>query len=89
MNIMREAKVGIIDLAAAPGDGSYAALNRFGSPAFFGLARLQPSNAPDPAFGEGGFTAPFADPTASVVPPGPSMSGPDAEAVVVQPDGAR
>jgi uncharacterized delta-60 repeat protein len=82
-----EAKAGIIDLAAAPGGGSYAALSGFGRPAFFGLVRLDGSGAPDPAFGDGGFTAPFADPLDSSMPPGPSSSGPEAEAVAVQPDG--
>jgi uncharacterized delta-60 repeat protein len=81
------ARAGIVDLAAAPGGGSYAALGGFGRPAFFGLVRLQRSNAPDSAFGDEGFTAPFADPLDSSVSPGPSMSGPEAEAVAVQPDG--
>jgi uncharacterized delta-60 repeat protein len=82
-----EAKAGIIDLAAAPGGGSYAALAGFGSPAFFGLVRLGGSGSPDTAFGDDGFTAPFADPLGSSIPPEPSISGPEAEAVAVQPDG--
>jgi uncharacterized delta-60 repeat protein len=82
-----EAKAGIVDLAAAPDGGSYAALGGLGRPAFFGLVRLQQSNAPDSGFGNGGFTAPFADPSGSPVQPEPSMSGPEAEAVAVQPDG--
>lgn len=82
-----EAKAGIVDLAAAPGGGSYAALAGFGRPAFFGLVRLDGSRAPDPVLGDGGFTAPFADPLDSSVAPGPSISGPEAEALAVQPDG--
>lgn len=82
-----EAKAGIIDLAAAPGGGSYAALGGFGRPAFFGLVRLGEFGVPDPAFGSGGFTEPFADPLNSRPPPGPSIAGPEAEAVAVQPDG--
>jgi uncharacterized delta-60 repeat protein len=82
-----EAKAGIVDLSAAPGGGSYAALAGFGRPAFFGLVRLDGAGAPDPGFGDGGFTAPFADPLDSSVAPGPTISGPEAEAVAVQPDG--
>jgi uncharacterized delta-60 repeat protein len=82
-----EAKAGIVDLAAAPAGGSYAALAGFGRPAFFGLVRLDGSGMPDPVFGDGGFTAPFTDPLDSSVAPGPSISGPEAKAVAVRPDG--
>lgn len=85
--VAAEARAGIIDLAAAPSGGAYAALSGLGRPAFFGLVRLEGSGAPDPSFGNGGFMAPFADPLHPPVRPGPSISGPEAEAVAVQPDG--
>lgn len=81
-----EARAGIVDLAAAPNGGSYAALRGLGRPAFFGLVRLDRAGAPDPAFGDGGFTAPFADPVNPPVSQGPNISGPEAEAVAVQSD---
>jgi uncharacterized delta-60 repeat protein len=82
-----DAKAGIVDLAAAPNGGVYGALTGLGRPAYFGLVRLDEAGQPDPSFGAGGYTAPFAEPSAYPASSGSGGSGPEAEAVAVQPDG--
>lgn len=54
-----EKAASIVDLAAAPDGITVAALGSINRLGYFGAVRLTPSGAPDPAFGQGGFTAPL------------------------------
>jgi uncharacterized delta-60 repeat protein len=73
----------IVDLATAPDGTSVGALGGISDPGYFGAVRLTPAGEGDPAFGEGGFTAPLP------VPHRWSGSNQEAqaEAVAVQGDG--
>lgn len=73
----------IVDLTTAPDGTTVGALGGISDPGYFGAVRLTPAGEPDPAFGEGGFTAPLP------VPHRWSGSNQEAqaEAVAVQGDG--
>jgi uncharacterized delta-60 repeat protein len=78
-----EKEASIVDLAAAPDGTTVAALKGLGGPGYFGAVRLTSTGAPDPGFGDGGFTAPL------LLPPltGGFNFEAQAEAVAVQGDG--
>jgi uncharacterized delta-60 repeat protein len=54
-----EKAASVVDLAAAPDGTTVAALGSINRLGYFGAVRLTPSGAPDPAFGQDGFTAPL------------------------------
>jgi uncharacterized delta-60 repeat protein len=82
-----DAKAGIVDLAAVPDGGVYAALTGLGKPTYFGLVRLDEAGQPDPSFGTGGYSLPLADPAGPDSSAASSEYLPEAQAVAAQPDG--
>jgi uncharacterized delta-60 repeat protein len=76
-----ERAASVVDLATAPDGTTVGALGGITRLGYFGAVRLTPAGAPDPAFGQGGFTSP---PSTLSEGSGPELQ---AEAVAVQPDG--
>jgi uncharacterized delta-60 repeat protein len=76
-----EKRAGIVDLALAPDGMTVGSLGGLSGSGYFGAVRLTPAGEPDPAFGQGGFTAPLS------IGPGGFNPEAQAEAVAVQGDG--
>jgi uncharacterized delta-60 repeat protein len=78
-----EKEAGIVDLATAPDGTTVGALGGPAESGYFGAVRLSSAGAPDPAFGQGGFTPPLPVPQ----PWAGFNQEAQAEAVAVQGDG--